>query len=135
MFKKIVHAIFLSLVFIVPTLGIALTDYERDVLFRKAEWAAIQSQQSYSQGEQQIRNFRDEAIKQLLLNALASGAYGYKGGITGVGIAFVVTNVLDIARHHEEYSNDINQIYYSFIDAKRYILIAEECQERLWLDK
>ena len=135
MFKKIICGLFVTIVFITSIVTAGLSDHERDVLFRKAEWAAVKAQQSYNQGEQQIRNFRDEAVKTLLYNAVVASSIGYKGGLTGVGIAFVVTNILNIARNHEEYSNEINQIYNSFMDAKHYILISEECQEHLWLDR
>ena len=111
----------------------ALSQSERDRLFRECEWATYRSIACLEECQEEIARLTDFNGRGACKAAVQAAVCALAGATCKERVVISLISVL--ARYLEEASGTLYDAYFLALDARAYALKADHSQERLWLDE
>lgn len=111
----------------------ALTQQERDKLYREAQFAAQKSLRAMEKAERHFKKMLDVRARDVCTNAVVSGIASFAASGSKERVLITVLGVIG-----GQASNACNHFWNGYDElqnSKMYAAHCDECQERLWRDE
>lgn len=111
----------------------ALSESERDRLFREAQWCYTRAMTALEDAHNEISQLRDYSVRRVCRSAIEGAIVSFAG--SGSKERSVITALTVVAKYVDDNVDHIWDAYNFLCDAKRFAAQGQRAEERLWRDQ